>query len=413
MKVVVIGGGIIGLCSAYYLLQEGHEVIILEKGDGDSNCSSGNLGMLVPSHFVPLASPGIISKGLKWLLNAQSPFYIRPSFNKQILSWGWKFMKSATQNHCNQSAHPLLAFNLLSRELYETLQQNDSFDFNFIKKGLIMYYHTDEAAEEEIHTALKAQEMGLDVEILTKNELQLLEPSIELNVTGGVHYKCDAHLNPNKLIQQLRSYLQQNGVVISTNSEVQQFVTDKMRISKVITNGQEIKADIVVLATGAWMPELAKKLGISIPMIAGKGYTFNTHNTPELNIPCILSEARVAITPMGNSIRYGGTMEIGKMNAAINMKRVQGIVDSANKYFSNVNLQMPSKENVWYGHRPCSPDGLPYIGHLKKYANVIIAGGHSMMGLSLGLATGKTVSLLATNQPVNIDISLFNPERFN
>ena len=101
------------------------------------------------------------------------------------------------------------------------------------------------------------------------------------------------------------------------------------------------------------------------------------------------------------------------MNAAINMNRVQGIVDSANKYFSNVNLQMPSKENVWYGHRPCSPDGLPYIGHLKKYTNVIIAGGHSMMGLSLGLATGKTVSLLATNQPVNVDITLFNPERFN
>ena len=186
-----------------------------------------------------------------------------------------------------------------------------------------------------------------------------------------------------------------------------------MSISKVITNGQEIKADIVVLASGAWMPELAKKMGVSIPMIAGKGYTFNTNNTPELNIPCILSEARVAITPMGNSIRYGGTMEIGKMNAAINMNRVQGIVDSANKYFSNVNLQMPSKENVWYGHRPCSPDGLPYIGHLKKYKNVIIAGGHSMMGLSLGLATGKTVSLLATNQPVNVDITLFNPERFN
>lgn len=413
MKVVVVGGGIIGLSAAYYLLQDGHEVIILEKGDGAVNCSSGNLGMIVPSHFVPLASPGIISKGLKWMLNAQSPFYIRPSFSKQLISWGWKFMKSATELNCSKSAQPLLAFNLLSKELYEALQQDASFNFNFEKKGLIMYYNTDEAAEEEIRTAEKAKLMGLDVEILSKNELQLLEPSIKLNVIGGAYYRCDAHLNPNQLIQQLSAYLQQKGVLISKNSGVQQFVNVGGLISKVVTNGKEIEADVVVVATGNWMPELAKQLGGNIPMIAGKGYTFNTSNQPELTIPCILSEARVAITPMGSTIRYGGTMEIGKMNQTINMNRVKGIVDSANKYFNNVHLQMPAKENVWYGYRPCSPDGLPYIGRLKKYNNVIIAGGHSMMGLSLGLATGKTVSLLATNQPALTDIALFDPDRFN
>lgn len=413
MKAIILGSGIIGLCSAYYLLQEGYDVTIIDKGSGEENCSSGNLGMIVPSHFIPLASPGIISKGMKWLLNSRSPFYIRPSFNKQLITWGWHFMKNATKENCEKSAAPLSAMNSMSRDLYEELQQEIAFDFSFEKKGLIMYYNTDETGEEEMHTAEKAKTFGLEVSILTKQELKNLEPNVELNVKGGIHYQCDAHLNPNQLIQQLKKYLQNNGVTILNNHCIDKLIIEKEQITGLFTNDKELKGDIFIFAAGSWMPSLSKKLGIKTPMIPGKGYTFNTVNQPQLHTPCILCEARVAITPFGESIRYGGTMEIGTMNNKVNMKRVEGIVNSANSYFTNVKLAMPEVQDVWYGYRPCSPDGLPYIGRLNKYSNTIIAGGHSMMGLSLGAVTGKIVSELAINKKPLINLSIFNPERFN
>ncbi len=413
MKAIVIGSGIIGLCSAYYLLQEGYEVTIIDKETGSANCSSGNLGMIVPSHFVPLASPGIISKGFKWLLNSKSPFYIRPSFNKQLINWGWQFIKNATAENCRKAAAPLAALNVLSRNLYQSLQQEISFDFSYEQKGLIMYYNTDETAEEEIHMAEQANAMGLDAAVLTKDELQLLEPNVELNVKGGIHYRSDAHLNPNQLVQQLKHYLQEQGVTMQYNSMISKFNTGNGTATGVVVNGTAIAANVIVIAAGAWLPSVTNQLGISTPMIAGKGYTFNTTNHPQLNTPCILCEARVAITPFGNSIRYGGTMEIGTMNNKVNMNRVDGIVSSANTYFKNINLAMPAVEDVWYGYRPCSPDGLPYIGRLNKFSNIIIAGGHSMMGLSLGAATGKIVSELASRTKTSTDVSVFNPDRFN
>lgn len=412
MKATIIGGGIIGLCSAYYLSEEGFEVEIIEREGLYGVASSGNLGMIVPSHFVPLASPGIVSKGLRWLLNSRSPFYIRPSFSKQLITWGWAFLQNATEANCQKSAQPLMRFHVLSRELYVEMERRFSPGFCLKQKGIIMYYNSDKGEEEERHAATLATEMGLDVAVLQKDEVQALEPNVQLNVSGGVHYRCDAHLNPNLLMKGLRNHLQQKGVVFKSTTGGGKLITGKGKVSKFVTEGHESRADVFVLAAGSWLPPLAKQLGAHIPVIAGKGYTFDMPNKPALNIPCILTEARVAITPLGDTIRYGGTMEIGTMNNIVNMKRVQGIVQSVNRYFTNVNLSLPQKENVWYGYRPCSPDGLPYLGLLKNYSNIIIAGGHSMMGLSLGAATGKLVSELASQQKPSVDISVFSPERF-
>lgn len=149
-------------------------------------------------------------------------------------------------------------------------------------------------------------------------------------------------------------------------------------------------------------------------MMPGKGYTF-TYERPEqhLNIPAILCEARVAITPMENRIRFGGTMEIAPVNDNINMSRVQGILESVPKYFPSMHPRIPEKKDIWFGFRPCSPDGLPYIGKPQKIKNLIVAGGHAMMGLSLGPATGKAVADLANAQVPEVDISIFSPDRFS
>ncbi|RYZ19084.1 MAG: FAD-binding oxidoreductase, partial [Sphingobacteriales bacterium] len=257
------------------------------------------------------------------------------------------------------------------------------------------------------------QQMGLDVEPLSKEQVQQLEPHIDLDILGAVHYRCDAHLYPNKLIPQLVGYLKNAGVVFKTGSGVEKLVTSGTKITKVVTGDAEYDADQVILAGGSWLPRLTKMAGVKLSLMPGKGYSFTIDNpAKKLNIPAILCEARVAITPMDNRMRYGGTMEIAPINDNINMKRVEGIVRSVPSYFKNIDLPMPEKKDIWYGFRPCTPDGLPYLGASGKISNMIIAGGHAMSGLSLGPASGKIVADIAMNRKPDMDIHAFRPDRF-
>lgn len=414
MKAIIIGGGVIGLCSAYYLRSSGWDVTVLDNSQEKINCSYGNLGMIVPSHFVPLASPGIVAQGLRWMLNSKSPFFVKPTLDFDLISWGLKFIKNATKENVEKAALPLLHLNLYSKKLYEELAKQPGFDFALEEKGILMYYKTGKVAEEESHLAEKAQKMGVDALVLNKQELQQLEPGMEMDVLGAVHYRCDAHLYPNKLIPQLIQNLQLSGVDVQQNNPVKQIISEKGKIKKVICSKEEYEGDIFILANGAWLPQLAKTLRLKIPLMAGRGYTF-THENPQkkLNIPAILCEARVAITPMNGYMRYGGTMEVGAPNNKINLKRVEGIVESILQYFPGSKLNMPEEKDVWYGFRPCSPDGLPYIGISSAMKNLFIAGGHSMMGLSLGPATGKIIADLANGQAPDVDISFFSPDRYS
>lgn len=414
MRAVIIGGGIIGLSTAYYLVQQGWEITIVDKTDLTDSCSYGNLGMIVPSHFVPLAAPGIVAQGIRWMFNSKSPFYVKPSVSLQLIQWGLKFIQSANQKHVDESGPHLTAINLLSKQLYETLSKEPGFDFSFEKKGIMMYYKTEKVAEEEIHMAEKAQQMGLDVAVLNKAEAQQIEPEIALDVLGAVHYRCDAHLYPNKLNQQLIQYLKAKGVTFVLGESITRIETRQQNIEAVVVGDKKITAEKFIIAAGSWMPSLLKMINIHLPMMPGKGYSFTEEmNQVQMQVPSILCEARVAITPMNQQIRFGGTMEIGPINQQINMNRVRGIVESIPAYMPGLKVNMPAENKVWYGFRPCSPDGLPYIGYADKYKNLLIAGGHAMMGLSLGPATGNLIASLAAEQPTAIPIHAFNPSRFN
>jgi D-amino-acid dehydrogenase len=413
MKAVVIGGGIIGLSSAYYLLHEGFDVTVVDQTDLSNNCSLGNLGMIVPSHFVPLAAPGIVSQGIRWMFNAKSPFYVKPSLNHGLIKWGLKFIRSANEKNVSNAAPYLRDLNLFSKKLYEELAEQPGFDFSFEKKGIIMYFKTQQVADEETHLAETARSMGLDVVVRTKEELQAIEPGAAVNAIGGVHYQCDAHLSPDKLNAQLISYLKNAGVVFHTEKKINKIVVQNSRIKKVLADELEIEGDVFVMAAGSWMPELIRLAGLDLSLVPGKGYSFTVDQPlKKLNVPAILCEARVAITPMNGRMRYGGTMEINAINNKVNMKRVEGIVESVADYLPGLAAGMPAAKDVWFGFRPCSPDGLPYIGYGSRIKNMLYAGGHAMMGLSLGPATGKLISELATNQQPSVKMDAFYAERF-
>jgi D-amino-acid dehydrogenase len=416
MKAIVIGGGIIGLSSALYLRKSGWDVTVVDMGDFSDNCSYGNAGYICPSHFIPLATPGIVKKGLKWMWNSKSPFYVQPRLDLNLISWGLKFMRSATKQNVDRAAVPLRDIALLSQQEYEAWTQLSGFDFAYERKGLLEIFQTQEGADHAQHTMEKAHQLGLtDTVVLSKAELDKLEPQTRINALGALFFKCDAHCYPNKLMSDLIAYLQSSGVQLLSGHEVNGFETGSGKINKIITSKGAIVADEMVMATGSWGRSTAKLLGINIPLMPGRGYSVTLEDSPyQVNYPSVLVEGRVALTPMnGNKIRFGGTMEITSHKTPPRMSRVQGILDAVKRYYPEFDVPLPAKEKIWYGYRPCSADGLPYIGRVKKYSNLTVATGHAMLGLSLGAGTGKLVNEIVNHSATSMDIKPFAVERFS
>ena len=411
-NILIIGGGIVGLSSAYYLHKQGHTITVLDKGEITDNCSFGNAGMIVPSHFVPLAAPGMVQQGIRWMFNRKSPFYVRPSLHPELVNWGWKFLKHANAGHVSRSALPLKELNLLSKQLYMDLAKEPGFEFELQGNGILSMYKTERAAEEEAHLAKNAAEIGVDMAILTADECRQLQPNLNIDIMGAVHFRDDAHMSPPKVMNALLSFLEKGGVKILRQHEVTKIDTLGAKITKVYTGDKVFEADQYVLATGSWSPAIAKMMNIKVCLMPGKGYSFSEPEPQQrMTIPALLCEARVAITPMNGGIRYSGTMELDKINTNVNMQRVMGIVESVPKYFPDLHPALPLKENIWYGFRPSSADGLPYIGRSTKRDNLVVATGHGMMGMSLGPATGSLVSQIISEQKTDIDIQAFLPSR--
>ncbi len=413
MKVLLIGGGIIGLSCAYFLQEEGCEVVIVDKGDLASGCSYGNAGMVVPSHFIPLAAPGMISKGIRWMFDAQSPFYIKPRFNRNLISWGWKFYQAASEQQMQKAIPILRDFGLLSKQLYQDWVKNLDFPFAFTEKGLLMLCREQHSLAEEIKTAHLAKRMNIEAEILSPAEIRQMEPQVSSEVIGGVYFPGDAHLSPDLLLEGLKNLLRAKGVVLKSHCSVEGFEFQGSKISAALTSEEKIEADEFIVASGSWSPGIVQSLGLSLPLQAGKGYSVSLEKPPHLlNHAAILTEAKVAVTPLGQQMRFGGTMEIAGINKTINPRRVRGILQAIPRYYRDYQVPMPPLEKIWSGLRPCSPDGLPYVGRVNRYPNLTIASGHAMMGLSLAPATGKIVSEIISHKNLSLNSPLLSPQRY-
>jgi D-amino-acid dehydrogenase len=278
----------------------------------------------------------------------------------------------------------------------------------------MMLYQNSHTEEEEIEAAHLSNRHGVEAQILSLAEVQKLEPDVKVSAKGGVYFPGDAHLVPQRLMKNLSQYLRQRGVIIRQQTRVDDFAVNGKNVEGMFASDEQLTFDEYVIATGAWSGIFCSKLGIDLPMQSGKGYSFTLNDVEHnIRIPSILIEGRVAVTPMGSSLRFGGTMEINGTDRSVNMNRVKGIVETIPKFYPEMKVDVPQAQQVWNGLRPCSPDGLPYIGRSKKLQNVVIATGHSMMGLSLGPATGKLVSELIGEKPLSMNLDALDPERFS
>ncbi|MCG8475345.1 MAG: FAD-dependent oxidoreductase [Cytophagales bacterium] len=411
-KTAIIGGGIAGLCSAYYLLKEGHQVLLLEKEEVAQACSKGNSGLIVPSHFVPLASPGVIANGLRWMLSSESPFFIKPRLDLRLLSWVWKFYRSANARHVEKSAEIIRDLNLSSYRLFEEIKKEGA-PFEMGKRGLMMLFKEKQTREEEARVCEMANRLGIDARLLSASQVQDMEPDTELNVLGGAYYPGDAHVIPDEFNQALLKIIINKGAEVIEHACVEDFVTKNGRITKaILEDGREYMADEFVLAAGALSSSLARKLKINMPLMAGKGYSI-TMQKPEhmLRTPSLLCEAKAAVTPMNSALRIAGTMELSGQDLSVSKTRLRGLLKSVSDYLPQFSYEKLSQQLAWSGLRPCTPDGLPYIGRSEAVPNLIAATGHSMMGLSLGPVTGKLVSEIASEKSPSLCLEQLSPNR--
>lgn len=411
-EILVIGGGIIGVTAAYYLTKHGSSVTLVEKDDLNAGSTYGNAGLIIPSDSLPVPGPGVLTQGLRWLLDSASPFYLKPTLDPEILRWLWDFQGSCREGAWQQAAPLLTELSERSVPLFEEILESEKIHCGYQREGLLLLYTTDHGFREGQTLVTKLQGLGVEGTALQGRELKDRLPPAGAAVRGGIYFRPDAHLDPAVFTHQLAHRAQRAGLRLISNCEVLDFTVRENRIQSALTTRGEIQAEQVVLAAGAWTAELGKKLDLRLPIQPAKGYSI-TMGRPESypELPLLLDEAKIAVTPLGDTLRLAGTLELAGLNHDINHRRVQAILDHAAEYL-DVSFQDQPLVEIWRGLRPCTPDGLPVIGRSRQVSNLITAGGHCMLGVSQATATGNLVAQIARGHQPELDVRPLSPDRF-
>ena len=402
-RVVVVGGGVIGAACAYYLRQAGRAVTVIEQGAFGRGCSHGNCGFVCPSHVLPIAAPGVLWSTLKTLFARNSPLKVRWRLDPAMWGWFWRFARNCNRRDMLAAAHAIQALLVSSRSLYDDLLQATLTDVEWEARGLLFVFRTQAAMDHYAQAdQLLRSEFGLTARRHDGHALCELEPALKPGCAGAWHYATDGHLRPDKLMLAWRRVLESQGVEIREYCELRDLVIDGRLVRRAVTSQGDIAVDQIVVATGAWTPQLCRMLRCRIPIQPGKGYSL-TMPRPAIcpRLPMIFEEHRVAVTPFESGYRLGSTMEFAGYDSSLKPDRLNLLRNAAAIY-----LREPSAEPVlesWYGWRPMTPDSLPYIGPVPDIDNLFIAAGHGMLGVSMSPATGRLVAELLSGQTPHID----------
>ena len=412
VDVTIIGAGIVGLCSAYYLMRQGKKVRILESSQILEGCSHGNAGHICHSHNTPLSNPGVFKESLFWLFNSKSPFFIRPRISPSLFSWGEKFIKSAFEKSGVEKSKVLGNLGLTSLEEYYSLFKEIGF-LSIQSGGILTLCNSENGLMGEKELAEFNKTLGIKSKVLSKEEIVQKEPATPLNAIGGVQYPDDISVDPSELVSKLSEYLLKSQVEIEFDCKAIKFCLEKNRVSHIQSTKGDYYSEQYLLATGAWAPKLWNPLGSKIYMEPAKGYSIDIKNQGKINsASLIFAEKKVVVTPMNDRLRIAGTLELSGFDEQIRPNRVEGILNGLKSFAPELYYDGIREKRVWFGYRPTSPDGLPYIGQHPDHDNLFINAGHAMLGLALGSGSGKLISGMMLENQIDHSISHLSPTRF-
>ncbi len=411
--VLIIGGGIIGICSAYYLVKEGCSVTLVEKDSLNAGSTYGNAGLIIPSDSLPVPGPGVLTQGLRWLLDASSPFYIKPALDPELLRWLWTFQSACRQPVWERSVPILTDLSVESLRLFEDILDREGIQCAYHQEGLLLLYREKNSFRHGQELLEKLGAFNIQGKVLNPDQLATRFSPHHPHLQGGIYLQADAHLDPAAFTAQLAKRTVEKGLKLEENCQVLDFDLQGKTITGVHTTRGVYTADHIVLAAGAWTAPLAAKMGLRLPIQPAKGYSITfprPGDYPEL--PLILDEAKIAVTPLGDTLRLAGTLELTGLDLSINQRRVQAILNNAEEYLKVEFNQLPVIE-IWRGLRPCTADGLPVIGPSKQVTNLITASGHCMLGISQGTMTGKLVAETVQGKDPSLALAPMSPDRFS
>ncbi len=411
-EVLIIGGGVIGVCSAYFLAKAGCSVTLLEKGDICSGSSRGNAGLTAYGHVVPLAAPGVVAQSLRWLLRTYSPFHIKPRLDTELLRWLWHFRAACSEIRMRSTIPVLLELGQASRRLYTQLHATENLNCDYQYRGRLYVFNTRAQFEKGLHEASLLRAYGVETSVVMGAELQRMEPHLRPSVTGGIHYPDYGNLIPDRFVSALAEATRRLGVSIQSSTEVYGFETSGARISRVHTKHGDHRAEEIVLAAGAFTPLLARMVELRLPIQPAKGYSLTMKKPAACpQLPLSFEERKLAATPMGDLLRLSSSLELVGYDNTINPRRAAAIYSGAREYLQEIDESLPAER--WCGFRPLTPDSLPIIGRSPQHENLTIAAGHGTLGITQGPITGKLVTQLLAGEQPEIDLRPLRVSRFS
>ena len=409
--VVIIGAGIVGVCTAYYLLERGRQVTILDQSDTCSGSSYGNAGAISPSHAIPLAAPGAVESALKWMFSPESPFYLKPRFDPELLSWFWRFWRACDASRVREVLPFLRDIERESLRLYASLVEKEKLDCDFRQEGALYLFDTAAGFAHGVKDARLLQENGIELEVLERQAVRDFEPLARPYASGGIRIMESAHLDPARFVRGLAEAVKVRGGEILSHTEAIEMRKEGRGIRAIRTTRGVLHPAQVVLAAGAHSSRIARGLGVRLPIEAAKGYSVSVRKGGAcLRVPTLLKEARVYVTPFEDRIRYAGTFELDGLNMTIDRRRLDALAKAVNRYLTG--FEGLEEIEVWRGLRPMTPDAIPILGKSAAADNLYYATGHGMVGVGLGAVSGKIVADLVAGLQPGFDLRFLAPERF-
>jgi D-amino-acid dehydrogenase len=411
MKVVVIGAGIIGLTSAYHLLQSGADVTVIDADRPGAGASHGNAGWIVPADSGPVPAPGMVAQGLKWMLHRDSPLYIKPTLRPSAVGF-----LLAMARHCNRPTFRAgLRANIeLAEHTMDLLDgyARDGVAFEMHAQGLLMAFADAGLLAHHRADLDLPGELGLQPQLLSGAELSAHEPALSPALAGGIFFPQERHVRPDTLVSGLVARCRALGAQFVDSAALTDVHTDGRSVVRIDTTNESFGADVFLLAAGANCGRLGAKFGAALPVRPGKGYSVD-YLPPPVQLKGIvnLCDAKVAVTPLDGALRLAGTMEFAGWDTAVNPRRVAAIRRAPGRYFAEWHDPEPAGP-AWAGARPMTPDGLAIIGRIPNTSNAYVATGHGMLGLTLGPATGALVAETIASGLAPAVLAPFAPDRF-
>lgn len=417
MKVVVLGSGVVGITTAWYLQRHGCEVVIVDRQNGPAlETSFANAGEISPGYATPWAAPGVPFKAVKWLLQTHGPLRIDPrAAGLRVLPWLVKMLANCNERSYRRNKQEMLAIASYSRDCLRALRAEENIRYDERSLGTLQLFRTDLQRDAAEGDAAVLRETGIPHQLLDPAQCREVEPGLRgatVSIAGGLRLPDDETGDCFKFTNALADKLAAEGVTFRYGLEIQRLEVNAGRVSRVVTTEGDIEADAYVVALGSYSPLLLEDIGLDLPVYPVKGYSLTAPVTNESAAPqsTIMDETfKIAITRLGDRVRVGGTAELAGYSTELRPSRVRTLVKSVSELFpGSCNAEAATP---WTGLRAMTPTGVPAVGG-TRFPNLFLNTGHGTLGWTMSCGSARLLADIMAGQQPDIDPAAYDPRRF-